>query len=140
MKFTLLICSIAVMLSYSCKAGKKSMKDTVPLYNTKWLLKKIHNGDSIENVNTKAFIRFDKVKGSAGGNGSCNSFGSNATISGDEVHFKNIFSTKIYCEDVQKTENSFLKQLEKVNRIEIKDKTLLLYEDRKILLEFLTEP
>ena len=116
------------------------MKDTVPLYNTKWLLKKIHNGDSIENVDTKAFIRFDKSKGSAGGNGSCNSFGSNVTISGDEISFKNIFSTKMFCDDVQKTENSFFAQLNKVNRFKIKGKNLLLHQDKNLLLEFLAEP
>jgi len=112
------------------------MLSSTPLYNTKWSLKKIHGNSNEEMVNTKAFIRFDKEKGSAGGNGSCNSFGSSSTINGNEVSFKNVFSTKMYCEQVQQIENKFLGNLEKVTRYEIKDKSLLLYKDKELLLEF----
>jgi heat shock protein HslJ len=87
-------------------------------------------------VNTKAFIRFDKEKASAGGNGSCNSFGSTTIVNGNELNFKNIFSTKMYCEQVQAIENKFLGSLEKITRYEIKDKTLKLYNDKELILEF----
>lgn len=87
------------------------MKTATSLYETKWLLKKIYTDAGIQEVQTKAFIKFDEVKKSAGGNGSCNNFGSSTTISGNDVTFKNIFSTKMYCQDVQKTEDTFLKQL-----------------------------
>ena len=70
------------------------MQSPTPLYNIKWSLIKIHDNGNEEIVNTKAFIRIDKEKGSAGGNGSCNSFGSSPTINGNEVSFKNVFSTK----------------------------------------------
>ena len=115
------------------------MKTTTPLFDTKWSLKKVYTGQAIQAVDTKAFIRFDKEKGSAGGNGSCNSFGSNATINGHEVSFKNIFSTKMYCEAVQQIESSFFSRLENANRFEIKDNTLILYHDRETLLEFSAE-
>jgi len=42
----------------------------------------------------------------------------------------------MYCEQVQQIENKFLGSLEKVTRYEIKDKTLLLYGDQVLLLEF----
>ena len=112
------------------------MPSPTPLYTTKWSLKKIHSNGNEEIVNTKAFIRFDKEKGSAGGNGSCNSFGSSLTINGNNVSFKNTFSTKMYCEQVQQVENQFLGCLEKVTRYEIKDKSLFLYKDKELLLEF----
>ena len=112
------------------------MQPTIPLYNTKWSLKKIHDNGNEESVNTKAFIRFDKEKVSAGGNGSCNNFGSSATINGNNVSFKNVFSTKMYCEQVQQVENKFLGSLEKVTRYDIKDKSLFLYSDKNLLLEF----
>ena len=112
------------------------MQSSTALYNTKWSLKKIHDNGNEEIVNTKAFIRFDKEKGSAGGNGSCNNFGSSPTITGNDVSFKNIFSTKMYCEQVQQIENKFLGSLGKVTRYEIKDKTLFLYGDKDLLLEF----
>src|SRR6188474_1969891 len=121
----------------SCNSSKESMKSAIPLYNIKWSLKKIYRGDVMQIVETRAFIRFDNEKGSAGGNGSCNSFGSNFIITGDKVSFKNIFSTKMFCEAVQQIENDFLKRLKNANRFEIKDKTLFLYHDKEKLLEFL---
>jgi len=136
MKQLYFICVAILMITISCKSAKETMKTTTPLFNTKWSLKKIYSDGKEESVNTKAFIRFDKEKGSAGGNGSCNSFGITAAINGNEVSFKNIFSTKMYCEQVQSIENKFLGSLEKVTRYEIKDKSLLLYNDKNLLLEF----
>ena len=115
------------------------MNASTPLYDTKWSLKKIYDNGKEEAVSTKAFIRFDKEKGSAGGNGSCNSFGSTASVNRDEVSFKNIFSTKMYCEQVQQIENNYLRQLKNANRFEIKDKALILYQDKEKLLEFTAE-
>ena len=136
MKQLYFICIAIFMSVISCTSAKESMQQTAPLYDTKWSLKKVYNNGKEETVNTKAFIRFDQEKGSAGGKGSCNRFGSNATINGNEVSFKNIFSTKMYCEQVQQVENKFLGSLEKVSRYEIKDKSLFLYRDKELLLEF----
>jgi hypothetical protein len=38
------------------------MKTTIPLFNTKWSLKKIYSDGTEESINTKAFIRLDKEK------------------------------------------------------------------------------
>src|SRR6187399_853331 len=133
------ICITLVIFASSCKSSKETMRSSTPLYNTKWSLKKIHDNGKEEIVNTKAFIRFDKEKGSAGGNGSCNSFGSSTTINANEVSFKNIFSTKMYCEAVQKIETHFFSRLENANRFGIKEKILSLYHDKELLLEFSAE-
>ena len=135
----LFICIGIVVAAASCKTAKEATKTTTPLFDTRWSLKKIYNDGKEEEVNTKAFIRFDKEKGSAGGNGSCNSFGSSASVNGNEVSFKNIFSTKMYCEQVQQIENKYLRQLQNANRFEIKEKALTLYRDKEKLLEFLAE-
>ena len=129
----------AAILLLSCGSTKETMQTTTPLYNTRWSLKKIYTGEVTQVVETKAFMRFDKEKGSAGGNGSCNNFGSTLTINDNEVTFKNIFSTKMYCDSVQQIENGFLKRLGNANRFEIKDKSLFLYRDKEKLLEFLAE-
>ena len=118
---------------------KKETATPPSLYDTKWLLRKIHTGPGVEEVETKAFIKFNAEKKSAGGNGSCNNFGSTARVNNNEVSFSNIFSTKMYCEGVQKTEDTFFKQLGKVNRFEIVEKRLLLYQDKELLLEFVSE-
>jgi heat shock protein HslJ len=136
MKQVYFILIATLMITASCTSAKETMKTQTPLFDTKWSLKKIYSEGKEEIVNTKAFLRFDKEKRSAGGNGSCNSFGSNATVNGDEVSFKNIFSTKMYCEQVQQVENKFLGSLQKIDHFEIKDNSLFLYADKEMLLEF----
>ena len=139
MKQVIVICLSTLFSTVACSSAKETTGQTIPLYNTRWALKKIYSDGKEEAINTKAFIRFDKEKGSAGGNGSCNSFGSTASIDGNDVIFKNIFSTKMYCEEVQQIENKFLGGLEKVNRYEIKDKKLFLFHDKELMLEFAAE-
>ena len=136
MKKLYFICTALLTLDTSCNSTKETTQSPAPLYDTKWSLKKIYDGGKEEPVNTKAFIRFDKEKGSAGGNGSCNSFGSSTTINGNNISFRNIFSTKMYCDQIQQIENKFLGSLEKVTRFEIKGKSLILYRDKDLLLEF----
>lgn len=135
----LFTCIGFVLIATSCKTSKETMNASTPLYDTRWALKKIYDNGKEEDVNTKAFIRFDKEKGSAGGNGSCNSFGSTASVNRNEVSFKNIFSTKMYCDEVQQIENKYLKKLENANRFEIVDSSLVLYRDKVKLLAFVAE-
>jgi len=139
MKLFTAICAAIFILTASCVSTKETAMQKKSLYGIKWSLKKIHSDSGVEDVQTKAFIKFDEAKQSAGGNGSCNSFGGNSTITRNEISIKNIFSTKMYCEDVQRTEDIFLKQLEKVNRYEIAGTSLSLYQGEKILLEFASE-
>lgn len=128
--------SAAALLFFS---GFMMKKQAAPLYDTKWSLKKIYTQQGTEQVNTKAFIKFDAANLSAGGNGSCNSFGGTLYVSNDSISITNIFSTKMYCDGVQQTEDSFFNQLEKATRYKIKEKTLLLYEGSTLLLEFMAE-
>lgn len=103
----------------------------------KWYLSAIHKEGEVKQVtNKKAFINFNIGKGSAGGNGSCNSFGSTVTLDGSKMGFKNIFSTKMYCEGVQPIENDFFEQLAKVTRYSIREGKLLLFKEDSLLLEF----
>jgi heat shock protein HslJ len=139
MKLITFISTGLYLVLSACAMQNKVAEDQQPLYDTKWNLKKIHVEAKTEEVNTKAFIRFNQEKGSAGGNASCNTFGSNTAVNENKVSFSNIFSTKMYCEGVQDTENSYLAQLAKVTRFEIKSKTLLLYRDKDLLLEFEAE-
>jgi heat shock protein HslJ len=139
MKQTIILLSVISAVTFSCNASKEAMNTDTSLYNTKWSLKKIRSGDQSQGVATKAFIRFDKEKGSAGGNGSCNGFGSNFTVENDKVSFKNIFSTKMYCEAVQTIENKFFQGLQTANRFEVKEKSLFIYNDKQLLLEFSAE-
>jgi len=109
-------------------------------YNTKWFLKKLHTIEGTQEVTVqKSFIKFDEEKKRAGGNGSCNSFGGSFAVVGDSISISQLFSTKMYCDGVQQTEDSFFSLLQKVNRFEIKDKSLLLLDGKDVLLEFESE-
>jgi putative lipoprotein len=129
--------SAGAFIVFSAFAMKKeAAKQTSSLYDTKWMLKKIHIADSSEVVTGNAFIKFNQSTKSGGGNGGCNTFGSTISVSGNTIGFKDIISTQMYCEGVQQTEAAFFKQLGKVNRFKINGKMLLLYKDKELLLEF----
>jgi heat shock protein HslJ len=122
---------------HSMESASKQTDASVILNAHKWYLKKIYKDtDTTEVINKKAFIQLDSANGKVGGNGSCNSFGGALTLDGEKISISKVFSTKMFCEGVQQTEDNFLKQLEKVNRFEIKDTVLLLYQDEQMLLEF----
>ncbi len=141
MKLTTCISAGAfIFISALFMKNKEANDQSGSLYNTKWTLKRIHSGTSVDDdITGKAFIKFNEEKNSAGGNGSCNSFGSTLVVSGNTIHLSNIFSTKMYCEGVQETENNFLKSLGEVNRYDIKGKMLSLYKDKELLLELTEE-
>ncbi|HNR18106.1 MAG TPA: META domain-containing protein [Chitinophagaceae bacterium] len=131
--------STGLFMLLSAFIMKKDNWQHQSLYENKWSLKKIYTKRGTEEVNTKAFIKFNQQRQSAGGNGSCNTFGSSLIVNGDKISFKDIFSTKMYCEGLQQTEDKFFQQLNKINRFEIKDQTLLLLRDDEVLLEFQSE-
>lgn len=118
--------------------GYQKPGDTIVTLDThKWYLTTIYKPDGYTQVLIrKAFISFQTDNGKIGGNGSCNSFGGKLTIDGKNLSFGNIFSTKMYCDDVQSIEDDFFRELQKVTRYEIKGKNLLLFNGDKLLLEF----
>ena len=127
---------LMVLSAFSIKHHSKSSQSPL-LYDTKWYLTTIHSSSSINNINGKTiFIKFNRSTNSAGGKGGCNSFGSTIAVNNNDLDFRDIFSTKMYCEGMQTTEDTFLKDLQEVNRFEIKDKSLFLYHDGIVLLEF----
>ena len=140
MKLTTCISAgVFIFMSAWVMKTKEANIQSSSLYHTKWTLKRIHLNTGVEGVTGKAFIKFDEEKKSAGGNGSCNSFGSTLDVTGNNLHLTNIFSTKMYCEGVQLTEDAFLKYLGQVTRYDIKGKLLSLYKDKELLLEFAEE-
>jgi heat shock protein HslJ len=118
--------------SFTVKTGS----ELASLDTSKWYLTRIHRDTGVTEITRKkAFIRFNEAKGSAGGNGSCNSFGSTLKLNGNTISFNDIFSTKMYCEEVQSIEDNFFSQLQKVTRYEVKGKTLLLFAGDDVVLE-----
>lgn len=139
MRLVTFISSGAFIVCSAFMMKKDSSKENNTLFSTKWQLKKIHTTTGIEVISTAAFIKFDKAKKSAGGNGSCNNFGGSFTLDKNKISIQNIFSTKMYCEGVQQTEDVYFSLLQKVNNYVVKDKMLLLYLDKELMLVFESE-
>jgi len=128
------IIALALLPLISADCAKDSEKD---LFAKKWWLIKIYTKEGTRAIGArKPFIRFDKEKQSAGGNGGCNSFGSTLAVEKDSVSITQIFSTKMYCEGVQAMEDLFLNDLAISTRYEIKGNNLFLYRGEELLLEF----
>ncbi len=136
MKIITYLSAGAFVVLSACIMNKETANQQDKLYETKWSLKKIETATGTSDVSTKAFIKFNKEKNSAGGNGSCNSFGSTLSVQKNQISLSGIFSTKMYCEEVQKIENEFLSALGKINRYEISNNKLILFHDKNKLLEF----
>jgi heat shock protein HslJ len=127
-----------LVFTTSCATGKKANGTSHSLTNTKWVLTNFtDNGKNTKVENTRAFIRFDESKQSVGGNGSCNTFGGSYTLTGNSLTVSKVFSTKMFCQDVQKIEDSFLRLLENASRYEIKGNTLTLYNNQGAILQFI---
>ena len=131
---------MAGMILLTSFSLKHADEQVTSLYNVKWQLVNLYDSGVKKAVEGKtAFIQFNRDKMSAGGNGGCNTFGGTLIVKGNTIGITEIISTQMYCEGVQQTENLFFKTLPKVNRYIIKGKTLSLYRDNKLLLEFIAK-
>lgn len=131
---------IAVMLIAftSCNTSNTAtVQSAQNLTRNSWVLKTIYQGkDSITVSEKNVTLRFETEKNSAGGKGGCNSFGAKYDRDGDNINFRDIFSTKMYCEQFQKTEDAYFAALEKVNRFSASETELILYQGNQPLLVF----
>lgn len=107
-----------------------------PLYQTKWILKKMTTASGMEAVVVPVSLRMHQEKKSAGGNGGCNTYGSTLSVNGSRISFSEIFSTKMFCEGAQATEDRYFALLGKVNHFVVRGNQLLLYDNQTLLLQF----
>ena len=80
-----------------------------------------------------AFIEFRINEKRFAGNGGCNQINGNYSVDKNNIHFSEVISTKMSCEDIA-FENTFLDLLNKVDRFEQKEDRLLLKRKRETLL------
>ncbi|WP_231462205.1 META domain-containing protein [Pedobacter sp. Leaf132] len=125
----LLILGIALCFFSSCL--EKVNPDT--LKNTNWELTSI-TGITLPESGTASLIFGDSLKVS--GKSFCNSYGGKAEINEDKVSLKNLFSTKMFCQDTDSSERAYLNALNETNNIKIVDNKLELLKDEKTLLVF----
>lgn len=103
------------------------------LVNTSWLLSE-WPGHTIP-LHAQGTLQFEKKDG-FNGKAFCNSFGGKPIINADSIQFGSMFSTKMYCQDLDKAERDYLDALSKATTFEIKDKKLYLYRNGAAILVF----
>lgn len=127
-----------VLTAVSCNTASRST-DSAETYlaGNIWYLEKIHTTTGTTTVPPNiASLKFDAEKKSAGGKGGCNSFGTRYSLQDNSIHFKDLFSTRMYCEAYADIEKNYFSQLEKANRFEASESRLALFKDKELLLEF----
>lgn len=112
----------------------------VGLEDRKWILESI-KGDRVGKLGETAFLNFDREKGSAGGNSSCNVFGGSYSATGSTLKITDVISTMRACieDERMSIERQFLGGLRETNRYEIENGKLKLYRNRQLLLTFVGE-
>jgi heat shock protein HslJ len=80
-----------------------------------------------------AFINFDVAEKRFTGNGGCNQISGNYSLDKNNIHFSEVISTKMSCDDIA-FENTFLSILNSIDRYEQRGNDLLLKRKREVLL------
>lgn len=125
----LIICGMLICLFSACL----EKIDTSKINNTKWELSELP-GMTLP-ANGKATLNFgDSLQ--VGGKSFCNSYGGKVEVVDNKLAFKNIFGTKMFCEQTDAAERSYLSALNQVNGAKIDNDMLYLLSDNKTLLVF----
>ncbi len=82
-----------------------------------------------------AYLNFDADAKTFDGNGGCNQISGGYTLDKKEIHFGEVMSTKMNCEDIQ-FENTFLSTLNSIDHYEQRGDDLLLKKKKDVLLRF----
>lgn len=125
----LIICGLLIALFSSCleKMNEKN------LAQTKWELIELP-GLSLPK-NAKATLNFgDSLKVS--GKSFCNSYGGKAQIIDNKLALKNLFSTKMFCQDTDAAERAYLQAINQADMAKIENNQLVLTQGDKKLLVF----
>ena len=82
-----------------------------------------------------AYINFDVVEKKFTGNGGCNQISGSYTLDKKDIHFGEVMSTKMSCEDIQ-FENTFLSVLNSIDHYEQRGDDLIFKKKKEVLLRF----
>ena len=82
-----------------------------------------------------AYINFEAAEKRFTGNGGCNQVSGNYSLDKKNIHFGEVISTKMSCEDIQ-FENTFISALNSIDRYEQRGNDLLLKKKKDVLLRF----
>ena len=80
-----------------------------------------------------AQLTFDIVQKRFSGNGGCNQINGGYTLDKDEIHFTDVVSTKMSCNDIE-FENTFLATLSSVDNYEARGSDLVLKKKKETMV------
>jgi len=120
--------SAPAMSAPATSASTTSAPTTIDLAGTEWRLEDLGGAGIIDN--SQATLAFPEA-GRVAGNGSCNRFMGQVTITGSSIKIGPLAGTRMACasEAVGNQEAKYLKALEGATRYEWKDPYLLIYSD-----------
>lgn len=102
-----------------------------------WLLKQIKSKNIPTNENLiQPFIEFDIENNRISGNAGCNGFSSSFELHNDQIAFKEILLTRMFCQDLT-LEQNFVHSLNEVNRFEVEGKELKFYKNDFLEMVFI---
>ncbi|SFG57090.1 META domain-containing protein [Pedobacter insulae] len=71
-----------------------------------------------------------------GGKAFCNTYGGNASFNGNSIQFSQLFSTKMFCNELAEAETKFTADLQSVNSGSVAGGKLSLMKDGQVLMVF----
>lgn len=125
----LLICCLVVCLFSACLEKFDQNK----LTQTKWELTELP-GLTLPTT-AKATLNFgDSLK--VTGKSFCNNYGGKAEVVDNKIMLKNLFSTKMFCQETDAAERAYLQAINQVNAAKIENNQLTLSNGTQKLLVF----
>jgi heat shock protein HslJ len=114
-----------MFLGLQACANSAAPESPVPLWGTQWHLEAL--GSQAVMASSKASLQFPEM-GRVAGHGSCNQFSGSVTVTGDQLAFGNMASTKKACQGAAMAqERDYLAALQKAQRYEQQGDTLLIH-------------
>lgn len=125
----LFILGITICLFSACLEKNAAKK----LEHTQWELTELP-GLTLP-AGAKATLNFgDSLKVS--GKSFCNSYGGRIEITDHKLSLKDIFSTRMFCQETDAAERAYIQAINQVNEVKVTDGKLTLLNGKKMLLVF----
>lgn len=93
--------------------GECPNKNAIGLEGTEWQLTHFAGGNEPQAVPDSILISLQLESGKVSGSGGCNRIGGSYTLAGNTLTVAQLFSTKMYCKEVDQLESMFLSRLGK---------------------------
>ena len=109
----------------------------VALKNTFWSLEQLNGKDALSNEGLpEVHIIFHLNDNTLNGNDGCNRLSANYTLENEKLSFSKMISTRMFCKQSMQQADEFLKALGKIDRMQIKEDKLILYNGDIELVSF----